>query len=31
VTDLLWARFGLLAALAAMVATLSWAVWTNRQ
>jgi hypothetical protein len=31
VTVLLWARFGLLAALAAMVLTLGWAVWTNRE
>jgi hypothetical protein len=29
-TLLLWARFGLLAALIAMVALLGWAVWTGR-
>lgn len=29
-TLLLWARFGLLAALATVVAALGWAVWKGR-
>jgi hypothetical protein len=29
-TALLWARFGLLAALIAVVAALGWAVWKKR-
>jgi hypothetical protein len=29
-TLLLWARFGLLAALAATVLTIGWAVWKGR-
>jgi hypothetical protein len=29
-TLLLWARFGLLAALVALVASLGWAVWNAR-
>jgi hypothetical protein len=28
---LLWARFGLLAALAALVLALGWAVWNDRE
>jgi hypothetical protein len=31
VTLLLWARFGLLAAMAATVVTLGWAVWKGRE
>ena len=30
-TLLLWARFGLLAAMAATVLTLGWAVWKDRE
>jgi hypothetical protein len=30
VTFFLWARFGLLAALAAVVVALGWAVWKGR-
>ncbi len=30
-TFLLWARFGLLAAMAALVLALGWAVWRERE
>lgn len=30
-TDLLWARFVLLGAMAALVMTMTWAAWTNRE
>lgn len=30
-TDLLWARVVLLAAMAILVTTVSWAMWTNRE